>query len=118
VHAYVEQHLNALQQRAVFIFSVSSIGDDSSFFARPVARLMRRLARQPSGRVAALQQTLGARGFKSFAGAIEPGAWGGAGNFFLRLLGGRYGDHRNWAAIDAWATDLAVQLKAPRATAV
>jgi menaquinone-dependent protoporphyrinogen oxidase len=117
-HAFVQRHADALRQRPVWLFSVSSIGETSSFLARPVAKAMRRLARQPAGPVAAIQQALGARGFKSFAGAIERGAWGGAGNLFLRLMGGRYGDHRDWAAIDRWAAEVAAQLKAPRAAAV
>jgi hypothetical protein len=29
---------------------------------------------------------------------------------FSRATGGRYGDHRNWPAIDAWADLIALQL--------
>lgn len=29
---------------------------------------------------------------------------------FFRAMGGRYGDHRNWAAIETWADHIAAQL--------
>jgi hypothetical protein len=42
----------------------------------------------------------------------------GADNVFLRLFGGRYGDHRDWAAIDRWAVHPAAEVKTPRAMPV
>ena len=33
-----------------------------------------------------------------------------ASRIFLRLAGGRYGDFRDWAAIDGWALEIADQL--------
>ena len=32
----------------------------------------------------------------------------------MTVMRGRYGDHRNWAEIDAWAQDIARQLPGDR----
>ena len=46
-----------------------------------------------------------------FAGAIARSHWPATGRAFFRAIGGRYGDHRNWPAIDAWADHIAAQLR-------
>ncbi len=48
----------------------------------------------------------------AFAGAVARSHWPATGRAFFRATGGRYGDHRNWPAIDAWADRIAAQLHA------
>ncbi|MEV5595975.1 flavodoxin domain-containing protein [Streptomyces sp. NPDC052496] len=45
-----------------------------------------------------------------FAGAFERDHTSWAGHVVFRTLGGRYGDHRDWREIDAWATGIAHRL--------
>jgi menaquinone-dependent protoporphyrinogen oxidase len=47
---------------------------------------------------------------RQFAGAIARSHWPATGRAFFRATGGRYGDHRNWPAIEAWADLIAAQL--------
>jgi hypothetical protein len=61
-----------------------------------------------------LRAAIQPREHRNFAGAIARSDWGAAGNAFLRIMGGRYGDHRNWPAIDDWATNIAAQLAAAK----
>jgi menaquinone-dependent protoporphyrinogen oxidase len=42
--------------------------------------------------------------------AIAPEHIGRAGSLIFRLLGGRFGDYRDWTAVDAWTDDIATAL--------
>ena len=46
----------------------------------------------------------------NFAGAVSRDDWPPAGRAFFRAMGGRYGDHRNWTVVDAWAAEIAEYL--------
>ena len=46
--------------------------------------------------------TADVRGHHFFAGSIAPGDWPGLGRILFRLMGGRYGDARDWADVDGW----------------
>jgi menaquinone-dependent protoporphyrinogen oxidase len=109
--AFVECHTEALAGRPAWLFSVSTVGEQSSAFPLAVARRMRAMSKEPKG-VADILKALRVRGHHSFAGVIARDHWPLAGHLFLKGLGGRYGDHRNWAEIDAWAEDIARQLAA------
>ena len=39
-----------------------------------------------------------------------------AGDLFFHAFGGRFGDHRDWPTIDAWADQIAVALPSLRST--
>jgi menaquinone-dependent protoporphyrinogen oxidase len=107
--AFVHDHVPALAQRPVWLFSVSSVGETTSVFRPRVARLMRRLRGEPKG-IDRMREAVGARGHRNFAGIVQPEHWGRAGTLFLKALGGSYGDHRDWADIDDWADRIAAQL--------
>jgi menaquinone-dependent protoporphyrinogen oxidase len=62
--------------------------------------------------LAALRSAIDPREHRNFAGAIARTDWSAAGSAFLRIMGGRYGDHRNWPAIDDWAGGIAADLAA------
>ncbi len=42
------------------------------------------------------------RDHRFFAGAIASGDWAGIGRIVFRLMGGHYGDARDWVDVDAW----------------
>jgi menaquinone-dependent protoporphyrinogen oxidase len=106
---FVDRHATALTQRPVWLFSVSTIGDEESMFPPRAARRLRAL-RKETPEVAGFQATVHPREHRNFAGAVDRSHWPASGRAFFRAMGGRYGDHRNWAAIEAWADRIAAQL--------
>jgi len=84
------------------------------FPARIASRM--RAWRKETPELAELRRLLDPREHRNFAGAIERSHWPPAGRAFFRATGGRYGDHRNWPAIDAWADRIAAQLHATSST--
>ncbi len=108
--AFMRSHTGELSVHPVWLFSVSSVGETSSFFGPRVARLMRRMGSEPKD-IAGFRKTMGPRGHRSFAGAVERTHWNLAGHLFLKAFGGSYGDHRDWADIDTWADAIAQQLR-------
>ena len=112
--AFVDSHAAALATRPVWLFSVASIGETSSFLGPRASRVFRRL-RRDSRELAALRSRLRPRDHRYFAGAIERVQWNVVGDLFFRLCGGSYGDHRDWRDIAAWADGIARQLRAAEA---
>ena len=60
---------------------------------------------QPTGRLAAARSS-------AVLWRCKPSQFPLAGRIFLHLAGGRYGDFRDWPAIDGWAVEIADQLDA------
>lgn len=108
---FVQEHHLELAARPVWLFSVSSVGDTSSFFGPRVGHLMRRMRKEPRD-VAGFRTAIRPRDHRNFAGAVERSHWNLAGHLFLKAFGGSYGDHRDWRDIDAWADDIARELLA------
>lgn len=50
------------------------------------------------------------RGDVLFSGVIEPAQLPVISRLILRMMGGRYGDFRDWHAIDAWADGIGAEL--------
>ncbi|GHC52641.1 flavodoxin domain-containing protein [Streptomyces flavofungini] len=50
------------------------------------------------------------REHRLMSGVIKPGQLSFAGRVVFRLMGSRYGDFRDWPAIDAWAGGIACEL--------
>ncbi len=48
--------------------------------------------------------------YRVFQGVIHKHQWPFWSRVFFHGLGGRFGDHRGWAAIDAWAQRIALAL--------
>lgn len=107
--AFLDRHAETLASRPVWLFSVSTVGATSSAFGPRVARSLRRLTRVPRS-VAAAWDAIGPRDHRAFAGVIRPEHWGLPGRVFLRGLGGRFGDHRDWHDVDAWARRISSEL--------
>ena len=102
-------HTTALTVRPDWLFSVSSVGDTSSFFGPRVARVMRRMHHEPR-EIAGIRRATRTRDHRNFAGAVDRTHWNLAGHLFLRAFGGSYGDHRDWQDVDTWADGIASEL--------
>lgn len=114
--AFVKRHRSQLRRRPVWLFSVSSVGDTTSFVSPKVARALRQLQNEPKD-VARFRQAIGARDHRNFAGAVQRKQWGVKGHLFLKATGGQYGDHRDWEDIEDWAGGIARSLSTtPKAT--
>lgn len=112
--ALVLPHLkDDLRDLPVWLFSVSSIGATSSFFSSRVAAFMRRM-RSETTDVRALRGRFKVRGHRDFAGVIAKGDWSPVGDVFLRMLGGTFGDHRDWVDVDDWCDRIAEELLSGR----
>jgi menaquinone-dependent protoporphyrinogen oxidase len=98
-----------LRERPVWLFSVGTLGDEESMFPPRVADRLRAW-RKETPEAAGLRRLLHPREHRDFAGAIARSQWPAAGRAFFRATGGRYGDRRNWPAIDAWADRIAARL--------
>jgi menaquinone-dependent protoporphyrinogen oxidase len=106
---FADRNAAALRERPVWLFSVSTLGDEESMFPPRVANRLRAL-RKETAEMNQMRQLLHPREHRNFAGAITRSQWPATGRAFFLATGGRYGDHRNWPAIDAWADLIAPQL--------
>ena len=106
---FADRNAEPLRERPVWLFSVSTLGDEESMFPPPVANRLRAL-RKETPEMTEMRRLLHPREHRNFAGAIERSHWPASGRAFFRATGGRYGDHRNWPAIEAWADLIASQL--------
>ena len=106
---FADRNAAPLRERPVWLFSVSTLGDEESMFPPRAANRLRAW-RKETPEVAEMRRLLHPREHRNFAGAIARSHWPATGRAFFRATGGRYGDHRNWPAIDAWADLIAAQL--------
>ena len=65
----------------------------------------------------AFPPSLAPREHRMFGGIIDMEHTPLRGRLFFRATGGRPGDHRDWAAVEAWAGEIAAALPAPRTPA-
>ena len=73
-----------------------------------VARPLRRLAALEGPKiVAALTAVVPIRGHELFSGVVAPQTFAGRSRWAFRLMGCRYGDFRDWEAIDRYADRIA-----------
>ncbi|MFC8272714.1 flavodoxin domain-containing protein [Streptomyces sp. NPDC057271] len=102
--AVVRDRTEQLREQPVWMFSVGM----SAALPGPL-RLLADRAVQP--RIAALVDAVRPREHRRFSGVIRREHLDRRGAVLFRLLGCRYGDHRDWAAVEAWADDIAGQLR-------
>ena len=108
---FLSRHGPELSSRMLWLFSVSTVGDEEAMFPPRVARRMRNMRREPP-ELLEFRQVLNTIEHRNFAGAVASSDWPGTGRLFFKTMGGRYGDHRNWNAIDAWGDVICSQLVA------
>lgn len=102
---FVAQHEEELAARPLWLFSVGSFGDTK--------RLLGPLARKEPKDIARLRASLRPREYRVFQGVIQKHQWPLPSRLLFHLIGGRFGDHRDWAVIDAWAEQIATALSRP-----
>ncbi|MFG2867421.1 flavodoxin domain-containing protein [Streptomyces sp. NPDC048338] len=93
---FVRGHAARMADQPVWMFSVGM----TAALPRPMRRLAER-AEQP--RIAALVDLVRPRDHRRFSGVIRREHLDRKGALLFRLCGARYGDHRDPAAVDAWA---------------
>ncbi|QGU04236.1 flavodoxin domain-containing protein [Corynebacterium comes] len=105
---FVHRHATALSQHPVWLFSVGMTGG--------LPRFLRRAARSAQGRriVDALSSDITPREHRVFSGVCRPEHLPRMSRVFLRLVGGHFGDYRDWSAIEDWARHIALELGSPR----
>lgn len=103
---FAHEHAAALAGRQVWLFSLGAFGDTH----RLVGRMMLREPRD----IDELKRLLAPLQYRVFAGSIHRHQWPWASRQFFHLLGGRLGDNRDWAGIDAWVDGIARTLASVR----
>lgn len=109
---FLQRNTAVLRRQQVWLFSVSTLGDEESMFPPRMTTWLRALRRDPND-IAELRAAVLPLGHRNFAGVIARSHWPVLGRAAFRIMGGRYGDHRNWPAIDAWADDIAERMSEP-----
>jgi menaquinone-dependent protoporphyrinogen oxidase len=104
----VVHRLAASGHRPVWCFSVGAV--------TPRGRFTRFVASREAARVRQdFPAELSPRRHQVFGGVVELHGIPVWGRLFYRLVGARPGDHRDWAAVEAWAARIATDLRgAPR----
>ncbi|MFI9152583.1 flavodoxin domain-containing protein [Streptomyces sp. NPDC053367] len=101
--AFVRDNADVLGARPVWIFSVGMPGALRGPWKRMAPMEAPVIVRGvPAG--------LSYRGHRLFSGVILRSQLPLGGRIRFRLMGGRFGDYRDWDAIDAWAAEIAGEL--------
>jgi menaquinone-dependent protoporphyrinogen oxidase len=94
---YAAEHVAVLRERPVWLFSSGPVGEppfppDEPHDAGPLAR------------------SVGARGHRVFPGRLEKGRLSLGERALVTAMRAPVGDFRDWAAVRAWAEEIAVEL--------
>ena len=104
---FFANHAPELAKRPVWAFNVGMAD------ALPKPFRQRGAALQQARLAGVLPQGVQLRGHKMFSGVYKADQMPSALRVLFRLTGGRFGDLRDWAAVDAWTDDIAAQLAKP-----
>ncbi|MBC6445870.1 flavodoxin domain-containing protein [Actinokineospora xionganensis] len=105
---YTRTHQGSLAQRPLWLFSVGLRGTQRG----PITKVFAR--QQARAELPGVTGSLRPRGYRFFAGVMDEASTSRLSRLVWKGLGGRFGDFRDWAAIDAWARDIAESLAAAR----
>lgn len=100
----VRRHASVLARKPVWLFTVGSFGDRHPIVGG--------LVKKEPKEIGEFEQALHPRDYRVFAGVIDLDHWPAWGRLLFKALGGRAGDNRNWPDIDAWAGEIAQELRA------
>lgn len=107
---YMTRNARALAARPTWMFSVGMVD--------ALPRVFRKLAKAEGRKVVApFLATTHPRGVQLFSGVIREAHLSRRGRALFRMLGCRFGDYRDWAAIEAWADAVVDELTATHAAA-
>jgi menaquinone-dependent protoporphyrinogen oxidase len=104
---FVAANRDALASRPLWLFSVGSLGDTKC--------LIGPLTHKEPKNIAEARAALHPRDYRVFKGVIRKQQWPFWSRVLYHAFGGRFGDHRDWPVIDAWADQMSAALPAPRA---
>lgn len=96
---FVEAHAAELERAPVWMFSSGPIADGEQAASS-----------QDSAEGEELASTVGARGHELFGGKLDTSGLGVCERIAVRCVRAHDGDHRDWAAIEAWAERIAAEL--------
>jgi menaquinone-dependent protoporphyrinogen oxidase len=99
---FVDEHRDVLASRPLWLFSVGSFGDTK--------RLVGPLTHKEPKRIAEVRSAVRPREYRVFQGVIQKHQWPFWSRLLFRAFGGRFGDHRDWPVIEAWADQIAPAL--------
>jgi menaquinone-dependent protoporphyrinogen oxidase len=99
---FVDEHRDFLAARPLWLFSVGSFGDTK--------RLIGPLTHKEPNRIAQVRSAVQPREYRVFQGVIRKHQWPFWSRVLFHAFGGRFGDHRDWPVIDAWADQIAQAL--------
>jgi menaquinone-dependent protoporphyrinogen oxidase len=104
---FAHLHAAALAARTVWLFSVGMPGALGPLLRRAAARA------EAGAVLKEFREEIRPRGERLFTGVVRQEHLPRRGGLVLRLLGGRFGDFRDWPAIRGWADDIATALGCP-----
>ncbi len=104
-HWFLREHKAALAKRPTWLFSVSSVGATSSAYGSFGTAVQRRTRRDPRA-IYEARKALGHVDHHQFAGVVTPEDWSKGSIRMFKLLGGTFGDHRDWDDVEQWAAEI------------
>jgi menaquinone-dependent protoporphyrinogen oxidase len=104
-HAFLRERKAGLSKRPVWLFSVSTVGATSSSYGSFGTAVQRRMRRDPRA-IEEAEQALEHVEHHTFAGVVTPDDWKRGSIRMFKLLGGTFGDHRDWDDVDRWASGI------------
>lgn len=96
---FVRRNADELRRMPVWLFSLGM----GPALRGPVGHFPRDII---PPRIAALCELIGPRDYQPFPGVVPRAAFSPLSRAALRICGGRYGDLRDWPAMDAWVMDI------------
>jgi menaquinone-dependent protoporphyrinogen oxidase len=100
----MRRHAVVLARKPLWLFSVGSFSDQHPI----VGGLIKKEPKE----ISEFEHTLHPRDYRVFAGVIDLDHWPAWGRLLVKALGGHAGDNRQWPDIDAWAEEIAHELRA------
>ncbi|MDQ0958143.1 menaquinone-dependent protoporphyrinogen oxidase [Streptomyces sp. B4I13] len=100
---FVRDNGDILGLRPVWIFSVGMPGA----LRGPLKRMV---PKEVPAIIESLPGDLSYRSHRLFSGVVARDQLPRTGRILFHLMGGRFGDYRDWDAIDAWASEMADEL--------
>ncbi|HEY6533328.1 MAG TPA: flavodoxin domain-containing protein [Acidimicrobiales bacterium] len=112
VHEFCRDQRLPLRQRRVWLFSVGAVGATTSAYGPRSSSVLRKLRREPRS-VLELRRNLEPQDHHAFAGVLDADRWGRMASLNFRLLGGTWGDHRDWDDVRRWGATIGTALSQP-----
>ena len=104
-NAFLAESREALAARPLWLFSVGSFGD--------TRRLIGPLTHKEPRDIEEIRAAVRPREYRVFQGVIQRHQWPFWSRVFFHAFGGRFGDHRDWPTIDAWADRIGAAFPSP-----